>query len=75
MLCPNFGWKCSWGSGGEDILNLVNVFSLFCYNLPLEILHLDKIESPSPKDVMCQVCLEWPCDSREKGNIRNYQAA
>ena len=42
-------------------LNVVNVFSLFCNYLPLEkvgALHLNKIESPSPKDVLCQVWLK-----------------
>ena len=41
--------------------NFVNVFSLFCYYLPLEkggALHLNKLESPSPKDALCQVWLK-----------------
>ena len=41
--------------------NFFNVFSLFHYYLPLEegrALHLNKIESPSPKDVLCQVWLK-----------------
>ena len=38
-------------------LNFVNVFLLFCNYLPLEkggALHLNKLESPSPKDALCQ---------------------
>ena len=55
-----FGWN--WFSGsGEDFLNFINVFSLFCYFLPFEkggTLHLNKLESPSPKDALCQVWLK-----------------
>ena len=39
-------------------LNFINVFSLFRNYLPLEkgrALHLNKLESPSPKDALCQV--------------------
>ena len=42
-------------------LKFVNVFSLFPYYLPLEkggALHLNKLESPSPKDTLCQVWLK-----------------
>ena len=42
-------------------LNFVNVFSLFCNYLPLEkakALHLNKLESPSPKDAFCRVWLK-----------------
>ena len=38
------------------ILNFINVFSLFCNYLPLEkgrALHLNKLESPSPRDTLC----------------------
>ena len=38
--------------------NFVNVFSLFCNYVPLEkdgALHLNKLESPSPEDALCQV--------------------
>ena len=38
--------------------NFLNVFSLICNYLPLEkgrALHLNKLESPSPKDALCQV--------------------
>ena len=55
-------------------LNFVNVFSLFRNYLPLEkggALHLNKLESPPPKDVLCQVWLKlaqwfwrrrWKCE-------------
>ena len=42
-------------------LKFVNVFSLFRYYLPLEkgvALHLNKLESPSPKDALSQVWLK-----------------
>ena len=41
--------------------NFVNVFSLFSNYLPLEqviALHLNKLESPLPKDALCQVWLK-----------------
>ena len=44
-------------SGEEDFFfNSVNVFSLFLNYLPLEkdgALHLNKLESPLPKDALC----------------------
>ena len=42
-------------------LKFVNVFSLFRYYPPLEkggALHLNKLESPLPKDALCQVWLK-----------------
>ena len=42
----------------ETFSNFVHKFSLFLYNFPLkrgEVLHLNKLEFPSPKDVLCQV--------------------
>ena len=41
--------------------NFINVFSLFHNYLPLEMgraLHLNKLESPSPWDTLCQVWLK-----------------
>ena len=41
--------------------SFVNVFSLFCNYLPLEeggALHLNKLESPSPKEALCLVWLK-----------------
>ena len=55
-------------------LNFVNVFLLFHDYLPLEMggaLHLNKLESPPPKDDLCQVWLKlaqwfwkrrWKCE-------------
>ena len=55
-------------------LNFVNVFSLFHNYVSLEkggALHLNKLESPSPKDALCQVWLKlvrwflrrrWKCE-------------
>ena len=62
MHCANVGWN--WPSGSRDD-DFVNEFLLFRYYLPLEMgwaLHLNKHESPSPKDAPCQVWLklaEW----------------
>ena len=42
-------------------INFDNVFSIFRNYLPLEkggALHLNKLESPSPKNVLCQVWLK-----------------
>ena len=58
----------------NTILKFVNVFWLFRYYLPLEkgvALHLNKYESPLPKDALCQVWLKlaqwflskiWKCE-------------
>ena len=74
MLCAKFGWNWLSGSGEEDIFNLVNGFSQFHNYLPLEkggALYLNKLESPSPKDALCQVWLKlahwfwrrsWKCE-------------
>ena len=71
MLYAKFGWNWPNGSGEEDFYIFVNVFSLFCNNLPLQkggALHLYKLESPSPKDALCHVWLKnfwwrWKCES------------
>jgi hypothetical protein len=42
-------------------LKIFSVFLLFCYYLPLENanpLHLNKLESPPPKDDLCKVWLQ-----------------
>ena len=61
MLCAKIGWN--WPSGfGEEYFKISDsVFSLFHNNLPLEkgkALHLNKLESPSSKDGLCQVWLK-----------------
>ena len=48
-------------SSEEDFFNSVNVFLLFCNYLPFEkdvFLHLDKLESLSPKNALCQFWLK-----------------
>ena len=55
MICAKSGWN--WPSGSNEF---INVFPLLHYYLPLEkgvALHLNKLESPSPKDSLCQVWL------------------
>ena len=45
----------------EKTSNLINVFSLFRNYLPLGkgvVLHLNKLEFPSPNDALCQVWLK-----------------
>ena len=81
MFCAKFGWNWPSGSGEEDFFNFINVFSLF-HNymyLPLEeggALHLNKFESPLPKDALCQVWLKlaqwfwrrrWQCEKFTDG--------
>ena len=61
MHYGRFGWNWSSGSWEEDFFNFVNVFSLFCNYLPLgkgRALHWNKLESPSLKNVLCQVWLK-----------------
>ena len=46
----------------KKIFYFVNVFSLFCYYLPLwndVALYLNKLQSPSPKDALYQVWSKW----------------
>ena len=60
MICAKFGLNCPSGSG-EDFLILSMSFRYIRNYLPLEkgrALHLNKIESPSPKDALCQVWLK-----------------
>ena len=56
-LCQ-VGLKLAQWFWRRRFLNFVNVFSLFPNYLPLEkggALHLNKLESPSPKDALCQI--------------------
>ena len=59
-LVPNW-WKWPSGSGEDVFLIFVKVFSLIHSYLHLEkggALHLNKLQSPSPKDAVCQVWLK-----------------
>ena len=61
MLCVKFSWNWPSGAGEEDINFHKSVFCLFCNYLPLDkgtALHLNKLESPLPKDALCQVSLK-----------------
>ena len=61
-----FGWNWSCGSRGEHFIK-------FCYLLLENVvtLHLNEIESPSPKQALCQVCWNWPNGSRG-GDFINF---
>jgi hypothetical protein len=57
IICTKFDWIWPAGSEKEDFLK----FSVYFYYLPLEKgypLLLNKLESPSPKDDLCQVWLK-----------------
>ena len=61
MHCAKYGWNWPTGSEEEDFFNFVTIFLLFRNYLPLEksrALHLNKIESCTPKDDLCQVWLK-----------------
>ena len=58
MHCAKFGRKWLSASGEEDFLCFVNVFSPFRNYLPFEkggALYLNKSESPSSEEALCQV--------------------
>ena len=59
ISCASFGWNWPIGYRGEAfIIKAVTVFSLCGFYLPLKkclALHLYKIESRLPKNVLCQV--------------------
>ena len=45
----------------KKMFSVINAFSQFCYNLPLEkvvTLHLNKLERPLPKDAFCGIWLK-----------------
>ena len=61
MICAKFGYNWPSGFGEEDFFKFINVFSQFRYYLALEnggALHLNKLESSSLKDFLCQVWLK-----------------
>ena len=57
-LCAHLCCNCN--SDYEKIFIFVNLFSIYCYYLPLEKsdIHLNTFESSSPKDALCQVWLK-----------------
>ena len=60
MLCAKFGLNWPSGSGEEDFLISSIYFFLFGNCFPMEkggVLTF-KLESPSPKDALCQVWLK-----------------
>ena len=59
-LCQDWLKLAQW-FWRRKFFNFVNVFALFRNYLPLEkggALHLNKLESPSPKNALCQVWLK-----------------
>ena len=75
MFSAKFGPQWFW----RRFFNFINVFLLYRYYLSLEkgrALHLNKLESPSPKDALCQVWLKlaqwfwrrrWKCEKFTDG--------
>ena len=59
-LCAKLGWNWPSGSVEEDFKKFVNEFSLFRYlSLEKGVTHqLNTLESLSPMDTSCQVCLK-----------------
>ena len=70
--CKNF---CEKGHRKRRFLKVVNLFLLFPNNLPFGksvALHLNKLESPSPRDTLCQVWLklaQW--SGEEDENVKS----
>ena len=62
---------------GRKFLNFVKVFSLFHNHLSLEkggALHLNKLESSSPRILCAKFGLNWPSGSREEDeNVKSLQ--
>ena len=59
-LCQDWLNLAQW-FWSRSFLNFINVFSILRNYLPCEngvALHLNKLESPSPKDALCQVWLK-----------------
>ena len=55
----------------KKFLEFVHVFSLFCNYPPPPLekggaLHLNKLESLSPEEALCQIGWNWPCCSGER---------
>ena len=66
MLYAKFGLNWSFSYGEEFFKNIFGqyIFAISCLDLPLKkdmTLHLNKLESPSPKDALCQVWLKLAC--------------
>ena len=59
----------SSSSGEEDFFNLSMYFSNFVIIFPWTriVLHLNKLEFPSPKNAVCQVWLKLPSGSGKDG--------
>ena len=61
----------------KRILNFINVVLLFHNYLPLKkgrALHLNNLESPSPKNALCQVWLKLASGSGEEDeNVKSLQ--
>ena len=73
-FCAKFGWNWHSASGEKDYSNFLKVFTLFLIYLFFEkgvTLHMNKLESPSPKDALCQIWFKlvlwfwrsiWKCE-------------
>ena len=61
MIFAKFDWYWFSGVGGEDFFTFVNLYLFFRYYLPSAqsvTLHLNKVDSPSPKNDLCQIWLK-----------------
>ena len=71
VFCAKFGWSNPWDSWKKSLKFRQCVFAFHFY-LPLEkgvVFHLNKAESPSPQNTLCQVWLKldlWFWSSRWK---------
>jgi hypothetical protein len=75
MIYTKFDWNWPAGSGEEDFKK-ISVFLLFCYYLPLEKgipLHLKNLESPPPKDDVCQVWSKLVLTSGSGEEVENVK--
>ena len=76
MLSAKFIWKLVRWFWRRIFSIFVNVFSLFYNYLSLEkhvALLLNKLESPSSKDALCQVWLNWSSGSGEDENVKSLR--
>ena len=72
MHCAKFGWNWPSGSWEKDFKIPSIYFHYFIIASPWKgvALHLNKLESPSSKDSLCQVCINLAWWFRRKGSYK-----